>query len=149
LPASVPRKDCKCLDPCQQAHEIVFVARARTPQSTDVVAHALLAHLDLQTLGEEVEQVGLLEERAERQAQPVLGDDADDAERARRQRVGIARARRLLADRPERHQRIELVGQRDGDRDRCARAAVVRAGRLHSDRRSHRPPAAGSFSPSA
>ena len=50
----------------------------------------------------------------ERQAQVVLEDDADDAQRGAAELIGIARARRLLADSPEADQHVELVGQRHG-----------------------------------
>ena len=56
------------------------------------------------------------------QPQPVLADDADHAERGAAQRIGIARAGRLLADREEAGELVELVGQRHGDRDRRGRA---------------------------
>ena len=44
----------------------------------------------------------------------------DHAERRAAELIGIARARRLLADRPEADQRVELVGERHGDGDRVA-----------------------------
>ena len=65
------------------------------------------------------------EHRAQRQAQLVLEDDADHAQRGAAQREGVPRAGRLLADGEEADQRVDLVGQRHGDADRRGRAAVV------------------------
>ena len=60
----------------------------------------------------------------------VLEHDPDHPERRAPQRVGVLAARRLLVDRPETHQRIELVGERDGGRDGIGRNAVARPLRL-------------------
>ena len=56
----------------------------------------------------------------ERQPQIILQHDPDHAQRRAPQLIRIARPRRLLADRPEAHQRVELVGQRHGNRHRVA-----------------------------
>ena len=70
---------------------------------------------------------GDLDERQEMQPQPVLTDDANDAEAGAPQRIGIARAGWLLADGEESGELVQLVGQRHGDRDRCGRHCVGRA----------------------
>ena len=66
----------------------------------------------------------------ERKPQLILQHNPDHPQRRSPQRVGVFAAGRLLVDRPEADQRIELVGERDGDRDRRGRDAVVRALRL-------------------
>ena len=63
---------------------------------------------------------------AQRQPQFVLDDDADDAERGAAQRVGVLAAGRLFVDRPEADQRVDLVGERDGDGDRIGGHEIVR-----------------------
>ena len=127
------------LDAGQQAHEIVLAAQ-REHRVDHVVAHALLAHLDLQALGEEGHQIVGLEEIFERQADLVLDDDADDAERRAAQRKGIARAGRLLADRPEARpaRRACRPAPRRSTPARWGSGRWVRPAR--SDRRSRRPP---------
>ena len=66
------------------------------------------AHLDAQALGEEREHLvgvasrlerrgGRLDQPPQVQPQTVFTDDADDAQRGTAQRVGVARAGRLLA----------------------------------------------------
>jgi hypothetical protein len=54
----------------------------------------------------------------------------DHPQRRPPQRIGVLAPGRLLVDRPEADQRVELVGERDGDRDRVGRHAVARAERL-------------------
>ncbi len=63
-------------------------------------------------------------------AQPILQHDADHAKRRAPQRIGVLAAGRLLVDRPEADERVELVGERDRDRNRRRRNAVVRPLRL-------------------
>lgn len=62
--------------------------------------------------------VGCLDHRRQVQANGVLADDADDAEVGTAQRAGIAGAGRLFADGAEAGELIELVGQRNDERDR-------------------------------
>ena len=73
---------------------------------------------------------GHLDQRQQLQAQPVLADDADDAQRGAAQRIGVAGAGRLLADGEEAGQLIQLVGQRHGDRDRATGTARRAARRV-------------------
>ena len=63
-------------------------------------------------------------------ADPIVEHDPDHAERRAAQRIWILASGRLLVDRPEAHQRIELVGERDRDRHRIGRHEIVRALRL-------------------
>ena len=58
------------------------------------------------------------------QANAVLENQPDDAERRAAERKGVLGAGRLLVDRPEADQRIELVGERHGDGDRVGGHAV-------------------------
>ena len=57
-------------------------------------------------------------------------DNADHAQRRAPQRIRVLRSGRLLVDRPEARQNVDLVGQRDGDRHRIGRHEIVRALRL-------------------
>ena len=59
-------------------------------------------------------------------SEPVLEHDADHAEGGAPQRIGVLAAGRLLVDRPEGAERVELVAERDHDRDRGSRDAIVR-----------------------
>src|SRR5690606_9725868 len=54
------------------------------------------------------------------QRQLIVGRqrDADNAERGAAQRIGVLAAGGLLVDRPEASQRVELVCERNRDRDR-------------------------------
>ena len=70
-------------------------------------------------------------------------------ERRAAQRIGIARAGRLLADREEAGELIELVGQRDGDRHRRGGHGLGRARAARSGRGWRRRPRAVSPSCSA
>ena len=63
------------------------------------------------------------------QPQPVFADDADDAQGGAAQRVRVAGAGRLFADGEEARQLVQLVGQRNGDGDRCRRDRFGRAAR--------------------
>ena len=69
----------------------------------------------------------------------ILHHQPDHAQRRSAQRIGILAPRRLLVDRPETNQRVELVRQRDRDAHRIGRHAVVRSLRLVMllDRRAH------------
>ena len=60
----------------------------------------------------------------------VVQHEPDDAERRAPQRIGILGAGRLLVDRPEARQHVELVGERHRDRHRIGRHAVAGAERL-------------------
>ncbi len=62
---------------------------------------------------------------AQRQPQFVFDDDADDAERRAAQRVRVLGAGRLLVDRPEADQSIDLVGKRHRNRHRIGGHQVV------------------------
>ena len=89
------------------------------------------------------------------QPHAVLQHDPDHAQRRPAQRIRVLAPRRLLVDGPEADQRVELVGQRHGDRDRVARHAVGGALRLvvlldrRRDRRRPRPAPPRSSGPSA
>ena len=88
--------------------------------------HALLAQIDLQTVGEEIEHFvgdllavgfhavvargGLDEGCAQRKAQLVFENDANDAERGAAQGVRILRTRRLFVDGEETDEAVELIG---------------------------------------
>src|SRR5208283_446625 len=73
---------------------------------------------------------GGAERSGQRQAQAILQYDADDAERGAPQREGVLAAGRLLVDRPEASERVELVGERDRDRHGRRWDAIVRPLRL-------------------
>ncbi len=147
--AVVAGKECaERLHAREQAHEVVFAARCEDRRD-EIVPYAFLAQMHLEALGEEGEEVGGVEFAGvggtcrllaieplsrckclgERQAQAVLDDEPDDAQGRAPQGIGILGARRLLVDRPEADERVDLVGKRHGERDGCARAAVVGAER--------------------
>ena len=60
----------------------------------------------------------------------VLDDQPDHPQRRPPQRIRVLAPRRLLVDRPEADQRVDLVGQRHGDAHRIGRHAIGRALRL-------------------
>ena len=60
----------------------------------------------------------------------VFKHDPDNAERGAAQRIRIFRAGRLFVDRPEANKRVDLVGERDGNRHRIGRHQIVRPFRL-------------------
>ena len=64
------------MDPGEQADEIVLPAQ-REHRIDQVVADTGFALLDLEAVGEEIEQIAMIK----RQSQTVVGDCADDAER--------------------------------------------------------------------
>ncbi len=162
-PSSVSQQRRHRLGAGQQAGDVVVRAGGEH-RGQHVVAGALGAKLHAQTFGEEVQDLlrrhrmhaavmpglaGQCDQRQQVQPQPVLADDADDAERGAAQRVGIAGAGRPLADREEADQQIQLVGQRDGDRDVGGGNRVGRALAARSGRGWRRPPARSSPSCSA
>src|ERR1700722_12800642 len=67
---------------------------------------------------------------AQREAQVVFEDQSDDALSGATQGEGIARACRLLVNREECSEAVELVSESDDDAVRRTRAGVVRAERL-------------------
>src|SRR5207247_6832119 len=98
----------------------------------EIVTRALVAKLDLEAVGEEGEEFrrkllavddrfsrALVKQAAQcrdshiqdRDTKRVLNDQPDDTKRGAAQRIGILATRRLLVDRPETNQRIDLVGQ--------------------------------------
>ena len=82
--------------------------------------------LDLEAVGEEVEQFTL----SDRHAQAVGIHDLNDTQSRTTQREGIARSRRLLVDPKEGAQRIQLVRQRHRHRDRRGRHIIALPDRL-------------------
>ena len=66
----------------------------------------------------------------EREPQAVPGQDLEEAESGAAKRERVARAGRLLADREEGDERIQLVRQADRDRDRGGRHLVALPRRL-------------------
>src|SRR3981189_2118300 len=79
--------------------------------------------------------------------------NADHTQRRPSQRIRVLRSRRLLIDRPEANERIDLVRKRDGDRDRIGGHAIVGAKRLvvllarRRDPRNLPPPRGGGLFP--
>ena len=65
------------------------------------------------------------EDVAKRDPKIVLDYQADNAERGAAQREWVARAGWPLADGPKPDQRIDLVGERDGDAERSGRTAIA------------------------
>ena len=65
-----------------------------------------------------------------KRTQLIFENDPDHPQRRAPQRIGVLAPRRLLVDRPEADQRVELVGERDRDRDRIGRHAIGGAERL-------------------
>ena len=140
-PSSVSRKRPSASTRRDDHQEIV--AAEREHGIDQIVPCALIAEIDLQTVGEESEKIPrdlvllllvarqvrakLLEER---QAHAVLEHDADDAERGAAERIRVLGARGLLVDGPEARERVELVGKSDGNGDRLARHLVGRPDRL-------------------
>ena len=61
---------------------------------------------------------------------PLSKHDPNDPQRRSPQRIRVLASGRLLVDRPEADQRVELVSERDRDRHRIGRHAVGRAERL-------------------
>ena len=68
--------------------------------------------------------------RNQAQSDLVVQHDPDHPQRRPSQRIGILAPGRLFVDRPEPDQRVDLVGERDSDRDRIGRHQVVRSLRL-------------------
>ena len=137
-------------DALHDQREVVLSAE-REHGVDEVGTCALLAKVDLQPVSEEAEQIqrlavhlGAVEQnfgsllgnachgehlrelllhcRHERQPQIVLQHQTDHAQRRTAELIGIAGAGRLLADRPEADEGIELVGEGDGH---CNRVAVL------------------------
>ena len=143
-PSSVAEERAQGLDPGEQADEVVLAA-GREHGADQIVAHTGVLQMHLQPVGKEGQELraqripidvgqliavavqGLLEGDVQRQPEPILQNQPDGAERGATQREGIPRAGRLLADREEADERVELVGKRHGDADRSARATVVGA----------------------
>ncbi len=107
------------------------------------MAGALVAEVDLEAVREEAEEIpgirtgppgeaairraDLLEKA---QAQAAVEDQPDHAQSRPAQGERVLAPRGLLVDRPEPHQRVELVGERHRDGDRIARHPVGGAERL-------------------
>src|SRR5215217_7442679 len=63
-------------------------------------------------------------------AKSAIENQPDHAQGSPAKRVRVFRSRRLLIDRPEADERIELVGQRDRNAHRISRHAIGRPLRL-------------------
>ena len=66
----------------------------------------------------------------EAQAQAALKENPDHSQRSPPQSEWVLASGGLLVDRPEADQRVEFVGERDGDRDRVGRHIIRRPLRL-------------------
>jgi hypothetical protein len=108
LPSSVSRKRPERRDAIDDHRQIVLTAEAEHGVD-EIVPRAFVAQIHLETW----------------QAQVVLQRQPDHAQRRAAQRIRVFRAGRLLVDGPEADQRVELVGERHGDRDRRRRHAVA------------------------
>ena len=91
---------------------------------------ALIAQHHFQAVVEEGEEVDIRREARQRQPHPILDHQPDHAQSRAAQRIGVLAAGRLLVDRPEADEGVELVGERHSDRDRIGRDAVGGAERL-------------------
>ena len=71
-------------------------------------------------------RTGRLDQRQQVQPETVVANDPDDAQRSAAQGVGIAGAARPFADGEKPGELVELVGERDGDRDGRGGHRIVR-----------------------
>ena len=147
LPSSVVEELAQRLDAANDQHEVVLAIQCEH-RIDEIVPRALLAQLHFQTVGEEREQVRrqllsinkrsrrsgraqFLERRFNQTRQPraklVIENQPDNAQRRPAQRIRVLAAGRLLVDRPEADQRVDLVGERDRDRHWIGRHEIIRA----------------------
>ena len=117
----------------------IVLAFEREHGIDQIVPRALLAQLDFQAVGEEG-RADLGRPRsaracgehltAARNANLVVEHEPDHAQRRATQRIRVLRSGRLLVDRPEAGEHVDLVGERDRDRHRIGRHQIVRPLRL-------------------
>ncbi len=109
----------------KQADKVVLAAK-REDRVDQVVADTCLALLDLEAVGEEVEEVAL----GNAETKVVVLYDADNTQRRTTKCEGVFRSGGLLIDREETAQRIQLVRQAHRHRHRCGRNVVALPDRL-------------------
>src|SRR3546814_12109084 len=116
------------MDPREQADEIILAGAIFFSGSEyrvdQVVANAGLALLDLEAVGEEVEQFAF----ADPKPQAAFRHDVDDAQTGPAERARVFRTGRLLADRANAAARIPLIRQRHGHRSRRGGTPAERRG---------------------
>src|SRR5690606_14742852 len=91
-----------------------------------IMPRTLVAQIYLQAVVEVGQKIGIDDGGTEqRTAYAVLDDNPDHAKRCATERIGILRTCRFFVDGPEAGQRVELVSQCNGDRDRIGRDDVA------------------------